>query len=124
MKEKTRSLTQCSWRKSAIGRPKTISDPYLDRLRELVSNSPRTYGYPFERWTAHWLRRHLAKEFDIEVSDRHINRLLTQMGLSTRQRKANLERVRRSRENASLTFSDLNPCDISSTTTSGQLVLH
>lgn len=67
-----------------IGRPKTIDDEYLKRLRELVNSSPEDYGYPFKRWTAQWLRRHLSKEFDIEVSDRHINRLLKKMGLSTR----------------------------------------
>jgi transposase len=69
-----------------IGRPKTISDAYLDRLKELASHSPRHFGYPFERWTAHWLRRRLREEMDLEVSERHIHRLLKQMGLSTRHR--------------------------------------
>jgi transposase len=68
----------------SIGRPKTVNDRYLERLKELVSDSPKTYGYAFSQWTAQWLRKHLAKELGIEVSDRHINRLLKQMGLSTR----------------------------------------
>jgi transposase len=70
-----------------VGRPKIVSPDYLDRLRELVSHSPRQFGYPFERWTANWLQQHLGREFDCIVSDRHINRLLKQMGLSTRHKK-------------------------------------
>jgi transposase len=70
-----------------LGRPKIVSRDYLDRLRELVSHSPRQFGYPFERWTANCLQRHLGREFDCIVSDRHINRLLKQMGLSTRHKK-------------------------------------
>jgi transposase len=69
-----------------IGRPKTVNEEYLNRLRELVSRNPKDYGYSFQRWTAQWLGKHLSKEFDIEVSDRHINRLLKQMGLSTRSK--------------------------------------
>jgi Winged helix-turn helix len=67
-----------------IGRPKVITDEYITYLGNLVKQSPQEYGYPFKRWTAGWLRCHLAKELRIEVSDRHINRLLHQMGLSTR----------------------------------------
>ncbi|MGA7935647.1 MAG: helix-turn-helix domain-containing protein [Kovacikia sp.] len=72
-----------TWNDHPIGRPKTVNDEYLERLRELASHSPREYGYPFQCWTAQWLGKHLAKEFCIEISDRHINRLLKQMGLST-----------------------------------------
>jgi transposase len=67
-----------------IGRPKIVNEDYLDRLRELVTCTPEDYGYSFKRWTANWLAKHLNEEFGIEVSDRHINRLLKQMGLSTR----------------------------------------
>jgi transposase len=72
------------WRECPIGRPKSVHEDYLKRLKELVTHSPREYGYAFRRWTASWLQKHLAKEFGIEVSDRHIKRLLKQMGLSTR----------------------------------------
>jgi transposase len=77
-------LTQPTWRRSTVGRPKTVNDHYLTRLKELVSHSPKQFGYPFDRWTAQWLKKHLVKETGLEVSDRHINRLLKQMGLSTR----------------------------------------
>jgi transposase len=72
------------WQDCPIGRPKAVNEVYLERLKELVSNSPRDYGYCFRRWTANWLQKHLAKELGIEVSDRHIKRLLKQMGLSTK----------------------------------------
>ena len=69
-----------------VGRPKRVHDDYLQRLKELATQSPKAFGYSFDRWTAYWLQRHLAREFQVEVSERHINRLLRQMGLSTRQR--------------------------------------
>lgn len=69
---------------NTVGRPKTVTEPYLERLRELVSHDPRQFGYPFRRWTARWLNQHLSQEYGVSVSDRHINRLLKQMGLSTR----------------------------------------
>lgn len=72
------------WSDRPMGRPKTISEEYLARLHELVTHSPREYNYPFRRWTAQWLSKHLANELGIEVSACHINRLLKQMGLSTR----------------------------------------
>lgn len=67
-----------------LGRPKKVDARYMKRLRELAINSPKDYGYPFSRWTARWLSKHLEQELGIEVSDRHVNRLLKQMGLSTR----------------------------------------
>jgi transposase len=74
------------WENRQMGRPKTVNEQYCDRLKELVNQSPREYGYSFQRWTAQWLGKHLEKELDIKVSDCHINRLLKQMGLSTRSK--------------------------------------
>lgn len=68
------------WNERPIGCPQTVNEQYLERLKELVSHSPRDYDYPFKRWTAGWLSKHLASEFEIEVSDRHINRLLKKWG--------------------------------------------
>lgn len=76
------------WNERQIGRPKTVNAQYIQRLQELVSHSPREYGYSFSCWTAQCLSKHLAKEFGIEISDRHINRLLKQMGLSTKQKRS------------------------------------
>lgn len=79
------------WNDCPMGRPKTVNEQYLALLKELVSHSPREYGYPFQRWTAQWLGKHLAKELGIEFSNCHINRLLKQMGLSTRPKPATPE---------------------------------
>ncbi len=79
------------WNDRPIGRPKTVNEQYCDRLKELASNSPRNYGYVFQRWTAQWLAKHLAKEQGIDISAHHINRLLKQMGLSTRAKNHNTE---------------------------------
>lgn len=74
------------WNESPMGRPKIVNEQYLERLQELVSLSPRECGYSFSRWTGQWLSKHLAKELGIEISACHVNRLLKQMGLSTRSR--------------------------------------
>ena len=67
------------WEDSPRGRPKIVTDAYLERLRELLTQTPRDYKYPFARWTADWLRKHLAHEYDIEISLRHFKRLLKQV---------------------------------------------
>jgi len=81
------------WNDQPIGRPKTINTQYIDRLKILVNHSPRDYGYSFCRWTAQWLSKHLEKEFGISVSDRHITRLLKDMGLSTRKKQETIPEV-------------------------------
>ena len=65
-----------NWQTQPIGRPKTVTSDYLERLKELVSANPKDLGYPFSRWTGQWLEKHLSHEFNIVVSARHINRLI------------------------------------------------
>jgi transposase len=72
------------WKDCPMGRPRVVTEEYLEKLKELATHSPRDYGYAFRRWTANWLQKHLTKELGIEISDRHIKQLLKQMGLSTR----------------------------------------
>ena len=100
-----------NWIEHPLGRPKTVNDQYVARLKELVSHSPKEYGYSFRRWTAQWLRKHLAKELGIEVSARHINRLLQQMGLSTRQKSKRVEKATEllSTSGFGITIGDLQP---------------
>ena len=81
------------WKNHRIGRPQEVNEQYLERLKQLVTNSPKEFGYVFRRWTANWLGKHLAKEFGIELSDRHINRLLKQMGLSTKPKPLKAEEI-------------------------------
>ena len=75
-----------NWSDCPVGRPKTINEQYLARLKELATSSPRNYGYSFECWTGRWLSKHLNKELGIEISSVHVNRLLKQIGLSTRKK--------------------------------------
>jgi transposase len=96
------------WQDCPIGRPKVVNDEYLERLQELLQSSPRDHGYSFRRWTANWLQKHLAKEFGIEVSDRHIKRLLKQLGLSTRQKPSHHEdKKNKSDQEARILINDL-----------------
>lgn len=74
------------WDDYPMGRPKAVNEEYCDRLKELVNQDPRNCGYPFKRWTGQWLAKHLDKELGIQVSACHVNRLLKQMGLSTRSK--------------------------------------
>ncbi|MDX2242042.1 MAG: helix-turn-helix domain-containing protein [Leptolyngbyaceae cyanobacterium bins.302] len=73
-----------NWSERPMGRPKIINEAYRHRLQELVRHSPREFGYPFKRWSAHWLAKHLENELGIKISTRYINYLLKGMGLSTR----------------------------------------
>lgn len=82
-----------NWQDIQIGRPKSLNDAHIERLKELISHNPKEFGYPFQRWTGQWLSKHLAKEFGVEVSDRHINRLLKQLGLSTRMSTVKHEKL-------------------------------
>ncbi|MEY4520751.1 MAG: hypothetical protein RLZZ499_3351 [Cyanobacteriota bacterium] len=102
-----------SWQETCVGRPKRISDEYLQRLQELVTSSPKDHGYAFKRWTAKCLSQHLAGELGIEISDRHVNRLLKQMGLSTKNSQHPASVVNESLSSTSkpgrITIQDLNP---------------
>lgn len=102
-----------NWQDSPIGRPKAVNDQYLERLKELVTQSPRECNYPFRHWTARWLSKHLAKEFGVEVSDRHINRLLNKMGLSTRPKLTETEKATSSIEDDRISIRDLHGIDTS-----------
>ena len=67
-----------------VGRPKVVTDEYIEFLRELLDRSPRDYGYPFRTWTIDWLGKHIAKEKGIAVSHSHLKRVMRESGLSTR----------------------------------------
>jgi transposase len=103
------------WQEQPIGRPKSVNEEYLERLKELVSHSPREYGYPFQSWTAQWLSKHLGNEFGIEISERHLSRLLKKMGLSTKQRHDSSQQEPDKTQESGITISDLQlPSDHSS----------
>ncbi|MEI6443014.1 MAG: helix-turn-helix domain-containing protein [Nostocales cyanobacterium ELA583] len=93
------------WNQRPLGRPKIVNDEYIERLKTLVNCSPRECGYAFGDWTAQWLSKHLAKELGIQISDRHINRLLKQMGLSTKRKISPLITIEN--QNLAIKISDL-----------------
>ncbi len=95
------------WQDCPIGRPKAVNEQYLERLKELVNGSPRDYGYSFRRWTANWLSKHLAKELGISVSDRHLKRLLKEMGLSTIPKPNNVEETAIQGQGSKILINDL-----------------
>ena len=93
------------WRSNPIGRPTLVHEGYLQRLKQLVTKSPqevnvpnKDYQYPFRRWTAQKLSQHLHTELGIKVTPQHLNRLLKQMGLSTRPKPVPEEESDRSRK--------------------------
>jgi transposase len=101
-----------SWADTTVGRPKRANDEYLLRLKELVTSSPKDHGYAFKRWTARCLSQHLYTELGIEISDRHVNRLLKQMGLSTRSSQkfeAEDKSLSNKSESGGIKIQDLNP---------------
>jgi transposase len=111
--KKQKQLAQdLTWHVPPLGRPKIITDEYVASLQELVQRSPKAYGYPFRRWTATWLRCHLAKELGIQVSDRHVNRLLKQMGLSTRQNPSGIADNGLIVQARRITIKDLDPAEV------------
>ena len=80
-----------NWKSNPIGRPITVNEQYKERLKFLVTKNPQEvnvpnqdYQYPFKRWTAKKLIQHLEAELGIKVTPQYLNRLLKQMGLSTR----------------------------------------
>lgn len=114
-----------NWENPPIGRQKVINRYYLDRLEELVRSSPRQFGYSFQRWTAEWLSKHLFKELNIKISPRHVNRLLREMKLSTREQSSSAFSVvnHEARHNSDLTISKIDP-ELKAKSTELQLFLN
>ena len=107
-----------NWNSNPIGRPTLVDEQYQERLKLLVNKSPqevnvpnRDYQYPFKRWTAKKLSQHLEAELGIKVTPQHLNRLLKQMGLSTRPKPAEDENSYRS--SRSIQIGDLDSVSIS-----------
>jgi transposase len=81
------------WQEQPVGRPHTANEQYRERLKELVSQNPQHHGYGFQKWTGYWLSRHLAKELNIKLNARQVNRILKQMGLSTRAQSPSVKKA-------------------------------
>lgn len=90
------------------GRPKTLEAHHRDRLIDLVQQSPRSVGFFVDRWSSTALQKQLYKEFNVEVSARHINRVLNEAGFSTRHRsQPEQQKNQQEKSNSKLTIQDL-----------------
>jgi hypothetical protein len=94
------------WKKRPIGRPTVINEKYINYLYELLQSSPRNCGYAFNRWTVHWLNKHLSKELGVVISDRHLKRLLKDLGWSTLSKP---DRLSLPHKNNRIHIADINP---------------
>lgn len=103
-----------NWQEQPIGRPKIVNAEYLARLKELVSKSPKEFGYSFPRWTGQWLGKHLAKEFNIDVSARHINRLIKEIEVEVKTAEAEDRHLRSIATQHHLVITDLHDLDAES----------
>ncbi len=110
------------WQSKPIGRPRKTDRNYIEQLQQLLSSSPRQYGYPFERWTIDWLRKHLAQTSGIVVSSRHLKRLLKELGLST-CKKSPTNRLRQIKTK-SIVVKDLAPSSIPSVPLGNPITVH
>lgn len=87
-----------------VGRPKVVNDEYIELLHELLQHSPKDYGYSFKTWTVNWLSKHIAKEIGIKVSESHLKRVMSELGLSTRSKASAAKQMQTS---AGIVIADL-----------------
>ena len=78
---------------SNCGRPAKITPEFKEYLKQLVTKKPKEtyvpnqkFTYSIECWNARILSEHLHGVFGIKVTPQYINKLLKQMGLSTRSK--------------------------------------
>jgi len=79
--------------KPRSGRPPKITASYREKLREVLENEPREYGYDFTLWTIGRLRAHLAKETGVEISESRMSELLKEEGYRYRRPKQDLSHL-------------------------------
>lgn len=59
-----------------------ITTEYINLLMKVVEQEPTELGYEFGRWTAQRLAEHLAKETNIVLSNRQVNRILKKSSIA------------------------------------------
>jgi transposase len=111
-----------NWQEQPIGRPKIVNAEYLARLKELIGKSPKDFGYSFPRWTGQWLGKHLAKEFNIDVSARHINRLIKEISAEVKSAEADDRQPRAISSQHHLVITDLHDRDRDATSSGSAMI--
>jgi len=66
------------------GRPPKLDDADHEEFQKAVRGPPASVGYDRPAWTTALARRFLRKEFGVEYSRRHVQRLLKDAGLTWR----------------------------------------
>ncbi len=63
------------------GRPPQLSEAQLAELKQLVEDGPDVEVHGVVRWRCVDLRAEIKERFDVDHSERHVERLLGQLGL-------------------------------------------
>ncbi len=58
------------------GNYQKVTDAYLDRLFQVVSQKPHDLGYPFKTWSQQKLANHMEQETGIKLSASQLGRIL------------------------------------------------
>jgi len=64
------------------GRPAALTDDQRRRFETAVRRPPSDAGYVQPAWSTDLARRYLREEFGVEYTDRHVQRLLREAGLT------------------------------------------
>lgn len=62
------------------GRPRKLDADAFDQFQRAVNRPPVESGYEDSAWSPQLAQRFLRAEFDVEYSQRHVQRLLTEAG--------------------------------------------
>lgn len=65
-----------------LGRPAQLSAAQRQQLEDIIDSGPQAYGFLSGVWRAPMVTRIIAEEFQTDYTDRHVRRLLHQMGFS------------------------------------------
>ena len=66
------------------GRPAELSDKEYEQFVEALHESPEEVGIDAPAWSVPLASKYLTEEFDVDHCDRHVRRLLSAAGLSSR----------------------------------------
>jgi transposase len=80
-----------SKRKNAGRIPKISSDKNKDRIKEIISTSPQTFGYLKNTWSIRLLATHLTTILGMNVSPMQTWRIVHDLGIVSRRPKLVLE---------------------------------
>jgi transposase len=75
------------------GRPTQLSLAQRRQLEDIIDSGPQAYGFLSGVWSAPRVTRVLQEEFRIRYTDRHVRRLLHELGFSVQRPKRVLARA-------------------------------